>query len=78
MMGLDMMMESIIKGMGLNPDDIKKKVAEFGELVVAFKAQMDRIEAQNAEIISLLRMNGVEHGPQETRRIGNGSGETRD
>lgn len=40
MFGVEMLLQS----MGLNPDEIKKSVTEFGQIVVDIKAQLDRIE----------------------------------
>lgn len=40
MLGLDMM----LKSMGIDPEEVKKSVTEFGQVVLDIKAQLDRIE----------------------------------
>lgn len=46
MLGMDMM----LKSMGIDPEDIKKQVEQFSQLVIELKAQMDRIEAGQIQI----------------------------
>lgn len=40
MLGLEMMLKSL----GLNPDEIKKSIEDFGAVVVKISMQLDRIE----------------------------------
>lgn len=37
-------MEMMLKSLGIDPVLIKKQVAEFGQIIVDLKSQMDRIE----------------------------------
>jgi hypothetical protein len=39
-------MELMLKSFGLDPKAIQKQVGEFGQIVVALKAQMDSIETK--------------------------------
>ncbi len=36
--------EMMLKSMGIDPDEIRKSVSEFGQVVLALKEQMDRVE----------------------------------
>lgn len=48
MMGMEMMMKSL----GLDPEEIKKTIGDFGQVVIELKSQMDRIETKlNAVIV---------------------------
>ena len=37
-------MEMMLKSLGLNPEEIKKSIGEFGQVVIDMKEQLDRIE----------------------------------
>lgn len=42
--GMEMMVNALVKAIGLNPEDIVKQAHEIGSTVIALKAQLDRIE----------------------------------
>lgn len=81
MSGMEMMFGALLNKMGITPEVVQTKIAEIQGLVLSFKQQQDRIEAQNAEILALLKSiapnNGAHlrienHGtqsdePEETR-----------
>lgn len=53
--GMEMMLSSMVKAMGLNPDDLKEQAGQLLKLAVDLKEQVNRIEQQNIEIIDLLK-----------------------
>lgn len=74
--GMEMLMTSAFKGLGLNPEEIKGQVGQYGNLVVQSLETLRRIEAQNAEI---LRTNNLilnllqQKTATQTGEEGNGS-----
>lgn len=55
MNGMDMMMQSMIKAVGIDPEKIMQIAGQFQETLQAFKEQMDRIEKNQNELLILLR-----------------------
>ncbi len=84
MNGPEMMLSALLKLLGITPEkmaEMQNVAMNVAGLLQAIKAQNDRIEAQNAEILSLLRadesprllgadgsplINGVDHSNQGT------------
>lgn len=50
------MVTNLLTTLKITPDEIKAKVSEITNLVLAFKAQSDRMERQQLEIIRLLQI----------------------
>lgn len=48
-------LEIMLKSMGLDPVEIKKNVAGFGQIIVSIDARLQRIEAQQNEIVELAK-----------------------
>lgn len=57
--GMEMMMDAAMKAAGLDPAAINRQIAQVGDIVAMFKAQLDRIEAQNAEIIEICKVGNA-------------------
>lgn len=53
--------EMLLKSLGLDPEEIKNSIAQFGAMVVAIKESLDRIEAKQDEILSRLNQKEIEH-----------------
>lgn len=66
--GMEMMLKNVIDGMMKNlPPEIRAQIDMFGQTVLAFKAQQDRIEAKLDAVLavnpqSLEHTEGEEHG----------------
>lgn len=39
-------MEMMLKSLGLDPEEIRKGITEFGQVIVDMKSQLDRIESK--------------------------------
>jgi ABC-type hemin transport system substrate-binding protein len=51
---MDMMMQSLIKSIGVDPAKIMEIAGQFQTTLQAFKEQMDRIEKQNVVLFRLV------------------------
>lgn len=47
-------MEMLLKTMGLDPSTMMKQVEDFGKVIAVFKEQLDRVEASQKRIETLL------------------------
>lgn len=63
---MSMMLGSMMKGMGLNPDEIIKSITDIATLVRGIHEGIARVEKQNAEIL--------EHLKNEQAHLGNVGG----
>lgn len=46
--------EMLVKSLGLDPEEIKKSIAGIGQIMADLKTGLDKIQAQNAEILDRL------------------------
>jgi len=54
-MGMDMLMGSLLKGMGLQPEQIMQQVQGIFQLAMRVDERMARIEQSQVEILALLK-----------------------
>lgn len=64
MNGTQILINQLLKSLGLNPETFQKMAGDIGQTVLGFKAQLDRIEA-NQEAI----MRRLEIGPESAEAI---------
>jgi hypothetical protein len=69
--GMEMAMTAMCKMAGVDPANVKKQISDMSDLVIAFKAQLERIEAQQLVIMNHL---GVENGQELRKPADNGTG----
>lgn len=55
MNGAEMMMNAMLKNLGINPAEIIGKAKEIGDAFTLVNTRLETIEKQQAEILSLLR-----------------------
>lgn len=67
-----------INSAGFTPEELKAKALEMCDHVIAFRNQVDRIEKQNAEILTYLQTTNkdFEHGQNTSAQITNGNSGT--
>lgn len=53
--------EMMLKAMGIEPEEIKNSIAQFGAVVLSIKESLDRIEARQEEILARLNQKEIEH-----------------
>lgn len=54
-------MEMMLKSLGLDPEEIRKGITEFGQVIVDMKSQLDRIESK---LNAVLAENATEETAQ--------------
>jgi len=52
--GTEMMINSILRALKIDPELMKGKAVEIGNIIVDFKAQLDRVEANQLLILERL------------------------
>lgn len=61
---MDWALNAVLAHLGLDPEIVKKQIAELAQIVVGTKAQLDRIEVKQNAILSVLEI------PQEQFNVG--------
>lgn len=67
-------MEMMLKSFGIDPDKIKKDIAGFGQIIVELKQAIDRIESNQALILTQNREISERLGRLENDQRTDGSG----
>lgn len=52
--GMNMMVRNLMAAMGLDPEKIASEVANFGQIMAKWQGQMDRIEANQADLFRIV------------------------
>lgn len=60
-LGMDMMMQSLFGALGLDKEKVNQAIAQTGQIALEAKAQLDRIEKQQSEILEILRKAQSDH-----------------
>ncbi len=73
--GTDWLLGAVANFAGIKPDDLKRNLADLGQITVGLKSQLDRIEANQKVILAAVAPQHQENYSGEYSLHSNGSAE---